>query len=239
MRNTMVRRCALIVVLLLAVLAGGPAGLRAQPFSDEAIAQVIRAALLAYFDPPSLLTVSVANARVSGETLAIAQLTVDGRPVYLRGIPGEVFFQASDLELESAPLARQQLSVRRARTATLVARSTAAAMAQALARMSSTILDPRVRFHAGEFEVTATVRRDGTLYPAQVRGTLVVHQGRQVRVAIARLTVAGGAIPEGTIERELLKINPLLDLARYPLDLRIQRLTLHDDRIELLAVSGR
>jgi len=227
------------VLFLIGLVAGGPAIVRAQPLSDDAAAELIRAALLSYFDPPSTFTVSVANARVSGTALLLDTLTIRGRPAYLRGIPGEFLLQASDLELEAAALAPPQVRVRRVGRATLVAGSTAAAMAQALAHLSSTILDPRVRFHAGEFTITATVRRDGRLYPTEARGRLVVEQGRVVRVAVTAMTVAGGSVPESTIEKELLKVNPVLDLSRYPLDLRIQRLTLHDDRIELLAISGR
>ena len=92
--------------------------------------------------------------------------------------------------------------------------------------------------HAGEFEVTATVRREGRLYPAQARGKLVVDQGRQVRVTLTEMKVSGGDVPQMALEKELLKINPILDLSRFPLDLRIQRLTLHNDQVELLAVSG-
>lgn len=113
-----------------------------------------------------------------------------------------------------------------------------AAMAQALGRVSSSVIDPRVRLHAGEFEVTATVRREGRLYPAQARGKLVVDQGRQVRVTLTEMKVSGGDVPQMALAKELLKINPILDLSRFPLDLRIQRLTLHNDQVELLAVSG-
>jgi len=233
----MTRTFAWIAALPIALLAA--AGAAAQPLSDDAASQLIRAALLRYFDPPSAFEVAVEGARLRGDALLVEGLTVSGRPVYLRGIPGEFLLQARDLELEAAALAPPQVRVRRAGSATLVARSTAAAMAQALARLSSTILDPRVRFHAGEFTITATVRRDGRLYPTEARGRFLVEQGRVVRVAVTAMTVAGGSVPESTIEKELLKVNPVLDLSRYPLDLRIQRLTLHDDRIELLALSGR
>lgn len=238
----------ILMAMGFAGLATGPPGApltpsaahaQPQPPPDEAVAQLIRAALLGYFDPASSLAVSVASSRMSGDALVVGQLTVDGRPAYLRGIQGEFLLQVADLEIDAAALAQQQVKVRRVRAATLVARSTAAAMAQALARASPAILDPRVRFHAGEFEVTATVRREGRTYPTQARGRLVVDQGRIVRVAVTSMKVAGGDVPESTIERELLRINPILDLSRYPLDLRIQRLTLHNDRIELLAVGGR
>lgn len=53
------------------------------------------------------------------------------------------------------------------------------------------------------------------------------------------MKASGGDVAQTAIEKELLKINPVLDLSRYPLDLRIQRLTLHNDRVELLAISGR
>ncbi|MDQ7844540.1 MAG: hypothetical protein QN141_11400 [Armatimonadota bacterium] len=235
-----VRPAALIggLFLLLLVAAASSTG-RSQPLSDDAAAQLVRALLLRYFDPPSVFTVSVTGARVTGDLLVLDSLTVGGRPVFLRGIEGQFLLQASDLALEAPALAQQQARVRRVGGATLVAGSTAAAMAQALARISSAIIEPRIRFHAGEFTITATVRRDDRLYPTEARGRVIVERERIVRVAVTAMTVAGGAVPESTVERELLKVNPVLDLSRYPLDLRIRRLTLHDDRIELLAVGGR
>lgn len=208
-----------------------------QPLSEDAVAHLIRAVLLTYFDPTSVFEISVTGSRVSGEIVQIDTLTIAGKPVFLRGIRGEFFLQSSDLHLQASALYSQQANVRRVGKATIVARSTAVAMADALARASPAVINPRVRFHAGEFEIAAAVRREDKLYPTQARGKLVVERGQKVWVTITEVKVSGGDIPQNTIQQELTKINPVLDLSQWPLDLRIQRLTLHNDAIELLATK--
>lgn len=228
---------AMLILLLAAGSVLRPAA--AQPLSDEAVAQLIRAALYLYFDPSSVFDISVANSRVNGDTLQIDDLTISGKPVFLHGIRGEFLLRTSDLQLQASALYGQQVKIRRVGKATLVARSTAGALADALARVSPSIISPTVRLHAGEFEVTAGVRREGKLYPTQARGKLVVERGQRVWVTITELKVSGGDIPESTIQKELGKINPVLDLSQWPLDLRIQRLNLHNDIIEMLATNGK
>lgn len=224
----------LALVLLLALYTPATHG---QPLSEEAVGQLIRAALFSYFDPSSTFDISVVNSRVSGDVIQIADLTISGKPVFLRGIRGEFLLRVTDLQVQAGALYEGQAKVQRVGKATIVAKSTSAAMAEGLSRASPSIISPNVRFHAGEFEVTAAMKRDGKLYPAQARGRLVVERGQRVWATITQVKVSGGDIPQGTIQQELLKINPILDLSQWPLDLRIQRLNLHNNVIELLATK--
>lgn len=227
-----------LLVLLLTTLIVSRPGL-AQPLSDESAAQLVRAALLAYFDPSSTFDISVTGARVNGDSLLIDDLTVSGRPAFVRGIRGEFLLRTTALQLQIGALYNQQIKVLRVGSATVVASSTAAAIAEALPRISSAVTNPTVRLNAGEFHVTAEVKREGKLYPTQVRGKFVVEKGQVISVAVIEVKVSGGDIPQDVIQKELDRVNPILDLSHWPLDLRIQRLTLHNDRVEVLAASGR
>lgn len=226
----------MLLLILLLILVGSPIG-RAQPLSDEVAAQLIRAALLAYFDPTSTFEISVTNARVTGDILVIDDLTVSGQPVFVRGIRGEFLLHTTALRLQVAALYAQQVKIAGVGRATVVARTTAAAIGEALSRLSSAIVSPTVKLNGGEFEVTAQVRRENTLYPTKVRGRLVVDKNQVVWVRVIETKVSGGDVPLDVIQKELDKINPVLDLSKWPMNLSIQRLTLHNDRVEILAVS--
>jgi hypothetical protein len=211
--------------------------LTAQPLSDETVAELVHAGLLYYFDPSSIFNISVTNARMSGDTLLIDDLTVSGKPAFLRGTRGEFFLRASNLHLHASALYSQQITIRQVGKATLVARTTASALAGALARVAPSVINPSVKLHAGEFQLAAGVRQEGKLYPTHARGKLMVERGQRVWVTVSEMRVSGGDVPENTVRKELARINPILDLSQWPLDLRIQRLNLHNDVIELLATK--
>jgi hypothetical protein len=65
----------------------------------------------------------------------------------------------------------------------------------------------------------------------------MVERGQRVWVTVSEIRVSGGDVPENTVRKELARVNPILDLSQWPLDLRIQRLNLHNDVIELLATK--
>ncbi len=51
------------------------------------------------------------------------------------------------------------------------------------------------------------------------------------------MTVSGSNVPVDLIGNELARVNPLVDLAKYPISLFVDRLVLHNDGVELLATN--
>ncbi len=230
---------AAAVVVIVAAATSTAAPQPRQPFSEEAVRHLVRGALLQYFDPDSVFEISASGTALSGDVLIMEALMVVGKPALLRGVRGEVLVHATGLHLDMAALAGQQVRIVRLGKATVVGKSTARDVQEGLARMPTNILRPTVRFQVGQFEVAATVRREGKLYPALARGNLTVEQEQRIRVVITEAQVRGSDVPPGLIESELSKLNPVVDLSKWPFNLRIQRLVLHNDAIEVLAVSGR
>jgi len=233
---------ALLVLPALAAAAQGPAATAqvpaaAQAPDDEALRQAVLAILGRYFDPASVFDVSLVGTAATPRGVAIDDLLVIGRPAVLRGIPADFLLHVAKIELDLSALSRRELRVLSSGGATVVARATARAVQEALAKLSPNILEPQVHFQMGEFVVTAMVRREGRLYPTLVRGRLEVEDGRRVRVRVAQAQVLGGDVPVGLVAGELAKYDPLLDLAQWPLNLRIERLILHNDAVELLLVD--
>lgn len=221
--------------ILLAVSALPIAAQPRQPFPDEAARELITAALLQYFDPASEFEVAASGATISGNILSLDEVSIVGKPAILRGFSGHLTAHITGLQLDMTSVTTSQIRVLRVGRATVVARSTARAVEEGLVKASSAIQGPRIRFNGGQFEARATVRRGESIYPAQVTGILVVERKQRVWVRILGVQVSGGDAPSNLIERELAKINPVLDLSKWPLNLFIQRLTLHHDTIQLLA----
>jgi hypothetical protein len=230
---------AATVMAIVAATASTAAPQPRQPFSEEAVSHLVRGALLQYFAPDSVFEISASGTALSGNVLVIDDLLVAGKPALLRGVRGEVLAHATGLHLDMAALASQQVRVVRLGKATIVGKSSARDVQEGLARMSPNILSPTVRFQVGQFEVAATIRREGKLYPALARGNLAVEQEQRIRVVVTEAQVRGSDVPPGLVESELAKLNPVLDLSKWPFNLRIQRLVLHNDAIEVLATSGR
>ncbi|MDQ7839587.1 MAG: hypothetical protein RDU83_01010 [bacterium] len=227
------------VVAIIAAAAPTAAPQPSQPFSEDNAKNLIRGALLQYFDAESVLEISASGTVLLGDVLVIEDLLVVGRPVLLRGVRGEVLVQAAGLHLDMPALAGRQIRVVILGKATVVGKSTARDIQEGLARTSPNILRPTVRFQVGQFEVAATIRQEAKLYPALVRGNLTVEQEQRVRVVVTEAQVLGSDVPRGMIEKELAKLNPVLDLSKWPFNLRIQRLVLHNDTVEVLAASGQ
>lgn len=214
----------------------------AQPqesFPDETVAQLLTAALYQYFDPSSRFEVSASGSHLGGDFLTVDDLLISGKPAVLHGLRGEVLTHLSALEIDLAALTSQTLKVHRVREATVVAKITAAAVQDAISRLSTSVLNPQIRFEEGAFTVTATIRREGKLYPMQAIGSLVVVQAQRVHVALSDVIVAGGSVPMDLVDKELARINPIVDMAKWPIPLHIQRLVLHKDTIEMLAVNAK
>ncbi len=226
----------LVAVGLLATAAWPQTG---QPIAEDVAKELVRAALLQYFDPASVFEISVSGTVLSGDIISIEDLLIVGKPAAMFGFNGDLLAHLTGLQLEMSGLATQQAKLRGAKQVTVVARTTAKAVEAGLSQASASIVRPTVRFDAGAFEVVATLRREGKLYPLQARGALVVEQRQRVNVSITRVLVSGGNVPENIIGRELERFNPILDLSNWPLDLRIQRLTLHNDSAELLITNGK
>lgn len=207
-----------------------------QPLPEEAARELVRAALLQYFDPSSEFEISVSGAAIAGDLLSIEDLLVSGKPALVRGFRGEFLARVAGLQLEVAGLNAQPKS---AREVTVVARTTAKAVEEGLSKASPNIMRPTVRFQAGELEISATLRREGKLYPILARGTLVVEQRKRVILQVTRVQVDGGDLPENMIARELANFNPLIDLSRWPLNIQIQRLTIHNNALELLLSKAK
>ena len=210
-----------------------------EPFPDETVAQLLTAALYQYFDPASRFEVSASGSRLAGDLLAVDDLLISGKPVVRHGLRGEVLAHLSGLEIDLAALTSQTIRAHRVREATVVSKTTANAVQDALGLLSASVLNPRIRFQEGSFIVTATIRREGGLYPMEARGTLVVVQAQRVNAALSEVKVSGGSVPVDLVDMELARINPILDLAKWPVPLYVQRLVLHKDAIELLATNGK
>lgn len=228
-----------VAVLFLTAWARQPSHAQ-QTFGEEFARQLIRAALSQYFDPASSFEISVSRPTLTGQVLAFESLLIEGSPAIFRGIRGEMLLHASELQVDvDRWINRQAIGLVRAGRATLVARSTAKEVQEGLTRASPILLNPKVRFSLGQFEISATIKRADKLYPAQARGSLTVDRHQRIHVVITHASVQGRDVPPNIVESELARANPILDLSRFPLTLEIQRLVLHNDRIEFLATSGR
>lgn len=225
---------ALGTILAAAVLWTVP-----QPLSQAAVQELIRAALLRYFNQGSVFEITVGSSVFAGNELTIADLGVTGRPALIRGFAGEVLLWAAEVRLDATALAAGDITVLGQEQVTVVVRTTAAQVQAGLAHALPDLVNPTVRFDGGEFTVAGTLRQGERRSPAQVRGRLVVEGGRRIAVTIIRAEVAGGEVPERLFAESLRKYTPLVDLARWPLDLEVRRLVLHNDRVELLASDRR
>jgi len=210
-----------------------------EPFPDETVAQLLTAALYQYFDPTSRFEVSASGSHLAADVLTVDDLFISGKPAVLHGLRGEVLTHMSGLEVDLAALTSQTFKARQVREATVVGKTTAAAVQDALGRLSASVLTPRVHFQEGYFTVTAMVRREGNFYPMEARGTLVIVQAQRVSVALSEVKVSGGNVPVDLMDKELARINPIVNLANWPVPLYIQRVALHKDAIELLATNGK
>lgn len=222
-----------VLALLMAALLLPAVG-SAQAPTDELLRPALLGILGQYFDPSSVFDISAVGATVTLRSVTIDDLLIIGRPAVMRGISAEFLLHVTRPELDVAALARREPKILSFGRATLVARSTARAVQDGLARLSADILNPQVHFQTGEFTVTATVRREGRLYPVLLRGRLEVENGQRVTVRVAQAQVSGGDVPVGFVARELARFDPLLDLTKWPLNLRVERLILHNDAVELL-----
>jgi hypothetical protein len=56
-------------------------------------------------------------------------------------------------------------------------------------------------------------------------------------LVLTDVTVSGSNVPVDLVGNELARVNPLVDLAKYPIPLFVDRLVLHNDGVELLATN--
>ena len=227
--------CALGLLLAAALPAMPQAGPAPSP---ETVRQLLLAVLLEHFDPASVFDISPEGVGLSGGILSIEDLLIVAKPGVVRGVQGEGLLKVTGLYLDMAALASRQVKIARFGQATLTAATTARDLALGLTRISPDIQNPVVRLEAGQFEFQAMLKRGDRVSPVQMRGTLVVEGGQRVSIAIIQAQVEGGDVPLELVRRELDRFNPILDLSRWPLNLHIQRLILHNDRLEVLATGG-
>jgi hypothetical protein len=222
------------------VLICAPASAQQQPpFSDETITQFVTAVLHQYFDSASVFEISVSGSAQVGDLLIIQDLLVLGKPAVVHGLRGEFLLHLAGVEVELVALTSGTIKARRVQKATVVAKSTSAAIQEALSRWSGSLINPRIQLQNGSFTVTAILRRDDALYPTVAHGALAVVQGQQVHLVLTDVTVSGSNVPVDLVGNELARINPLVDLSKYPIALFIDRLVLHSDGVELLATNTK
>jgi hypothetical protein len=231
----LVREAGLLFVV--AVLISAPAAAQQQPFTDETVTQLVTTVLHQYFDSASVFEISVTGSAQVGDLLIVQDLLVLGKPAVVHGLRGEFLLHATGIEVELAALMNRTVKTRRVQKATLVAKSTSAAIQEALSRWSESLINPRIQLQNGSFIVTAIVRRNDALYPTVAHGALAVVQGQQVHLILTDVTVSGTNVPVDLVGNELARINPLVDLSKYPIALFVDRLVLHSDGIELLATD--
>ncbi len=221
------------------LVSGRAAAQPRQPFPDETVATLVTAALYQYFDATSVFDVSVSGSSLAGDVLVVEDLLIEGNPAVMHGLRGEVLTHITGLEVDLTALTNQTFRAKRVQKATVVAKSTSAAIQQALLRLSPSIMNPKISLQEGHFDVTMTIRREGKLYPTEARGTLVVVQNQQLHVALSDVKVSGGNVPMDLVQKELVRINPIVDLSTWPIPLYVQRLVLHKDAVELLATNNK
>jgi hypothetical protein len=155
----------------------------------------------------------------------------------MRGLRAEIFAGFAGFEVNLREAASSGLQTARVGRATIVGRLGAKEVQEYLIATAPDIVGPRVRFQGGEFEFAGTIGQGNRRFPAAVRGTLAVEQKQRVRVVVTQAQVSGSDVPANLVAKELAKINPVLDVAGWPVPVRIQRLVLHDDRLEILATT--
>ena len=223
---------------VVAVLICAPAAAQQQqPFFDETVTQLVTTVLHQYFDSASAFEISVSGSAQVGDLLIIQDLLVLGKPAIVHGLRGEFLLHLTGVEVELAALTNGTVKARHVEKATVVAKTTSAAIQEALSRWSGSLINPRIQLQNGSFVVTAILRRDDALYPTVAHGALAVVQGQQVHLVLTDVTVSGSNVPVDLVGNELARINPLVDLSKYPIALFIDRLVLHSDGVELLATN--
>jgi hypothetical protein len=224
--------------LVAAVLISSPAVAQPQQsFSDETVTQLVTAVLHQYFDSTSTFEISVSGSAQAGDLLLVQDLLIVGKPAVFHGLRGELLAHITGIEVDLASLTNLAVKVRRIQTATVVAKTTSAALQDALSRFSVSLINPRIQLQSGSFTLTTIIRRDDALYPTVAHGALAVVQGQQVHLVLTDVTVSGTNVPVDLIGNELARVNPLVDLAKYPIRLFVDRLVLHNDGVELLATN--
>jgi hypothetical protein len=226
--------------LVAAVLISAPAGAQSpQSFSDETVTQLVTAALHQYFDAASVFEISVSGSTQVGDLLLVQDLLIVGKPAIFHGLRGELLTHITGLEVDLPALTNLAVKARRIQTATVIAKTTSTAIQEALSRFSASLINPQIQLQSGSFTLTTIIRRDDALYPTVAHGALAVVQGQQVHLVLTDVTVSGSNVPVDLIGNELARVNPLVDLTKYPIRLFIDRLVLHNDGVELLATNRR
>ena len=220
-----------------ALMSAPAAAQQQQPFSDETVTQLVTALLHQYFDSASVFEISVSGSGQIGDLLIVQDLLVVGKPAVVHGLRGEFLMHLTGIEVELAALVNARVKTRRVQTATVVAKSTTAAIQDALSRWSDSLINPRIQLQNGSFVLTTILRRNDTLYPTVAHGALAVVQGQQVHLVLTDVTVSGSNVPVDLVGNELARINPLVDLSKYPIALFVDRLVLHSEGVELLATN--
>jgi hypothetical protein len=222
-----------------AVISAPAAAQQQQPFSDDTVTQLVTAALHQYFDSASVFEISVSGSTQVGDLLRVQDLLIVGKPAVFHSLRGELLAHISGLEVDIAALTNLAVKVRRIQTATVVAKTTSTAIQDALSRFSASLINPRIQLQSGSFTLTTIIRRNDALYPTVAHGALAVVQGQQVHLVLTDVTVSGSNVPVDLVGSELARINPLVDLAKYPIALFVDRLVLHNDGVELLATNRK
>jgi hypothetical protein len=232
----LIRRTGLWFVAALLICAPAVAQSQ-QSFSDETVTQLVTAVLHQYFDASSVFEISVSGSTQVGELLLVQDLLIVGKPAVFHGLRGELLSHITGLEVDLAALSNLAVKARRIQTATVVAKTTSTAIQEALSRFSASLINPRIQLQSGSFTLTTIIRRDDALYPTVAHGALAVVQGQQVHLVLTDVTVSGSNVPVDLVGNELARVNPLVDLAKYPIPLFVDRLVLHNDGVELLATN--
>ena len=203
--------------------------------TEETLRTLIESALEQYLDPTSTVSVSVGGVAESGGVVTAESVVLNAEPAVIRGVQADIILQMTNVEFEPGTAAGTgtQLRLRKVGHAMIVASTTAASVRDALASRFPIIQDPVLKFDAGQFIVTGRLRDGGQ--PAMLRGRFVVERGEVIRAIVLEATVGGSPIPPQLVEAQLATFNPILDLSRSPIPLRVKLLALHNDRIEILA----
>jgi hypothetical protein len=214
-----------------------PAPAPAQTPDAVVVGDLVRAALLRKFDATSVLEVSAYGVVPSATNVHIDALWVFGRPAYYRGIPVELTIEVRQAALDVPSLVQGRIVVSNRPRGMVIARVSARGVEQGIVHLTDTVQQPRLRFEAGVIVAEFLLRHGQSLLPARAVARPVVEQQRRVSITVDTAQVADIPVPGFLLEPRLAALNPVLNLTDWPLDLRIERLNVHNDMIEFLAVT--
>jgi hypothetical protein len=218
-----VRRTLIAGLLGLLGLNSGCGG--ASPF--RAVERSIQEKLPGLVGPADRYDVSVS--RSGGNLIAgrIAWVNIHGRNV--RAIEG-LNLDDLDVRLEEVRFSRASRTVQEIGRTQFEARLSAASITRFLRQRSPNLRDVQVAFAGEVVRVRAARSVLGVGVPFEVEGRPVLRGPTTIDFSASRVAVLRLGVPEFAVRRLEERINPLVDLTKMPLPLRLSSVRVEGDR---------